>query len=210
MQQYILYIIDTETTGLDPSLHEIVELSAFRVSLEDESKNEQKTWLIQAKNKDSISDEALKINGHKKEDILHLSQHGKDNYLPPDKAIEQIEQWIAEDDMSALDRVFVGQNPLFDFNMMEALWKRENAKDTFPFKTGHNKLIVDTKQIAMFIDIAIGVKRERYNLESLVKDFGVKKEKAHRADGDVRMTKDLILTQINGLKESALKNFKKD
>lgn len=191
MEEYILYVIDTETTGLEVGKNEIIELSALRFYLNNPDTIEQKTWLIRALNASTISDEALAICGHKREDILHQTQFGRDNYIHPKDFVYKFDTWISSDDMSSHDRVFCGQNPLFDFNHMYAIWEANNSRDTFPFLTGGDALIQDTKSIALFIDILLGKKRERYNLGSLIKSFGIKKEKAHRADADVRMTKDL-------------------
>jgi DNA polymerase III alpha subunit (gram-positive type) len=47
-------------------------------------------------------------------------------------------------------------------------------------------------QLARLIDVCTGKKRARYGLVALVQDFGVTKATAHRADGDVKMTKELF------------------
>jgi len=210
---YVIYVSDVESTGLNKENNEIIELSMLRLFLDGSKDDEQKTWLLKALKPETIEDEALKINGHKREDILCLSEFGKENYLHPEVVLPQIENWIAEDDMTSSDRVLGGQNVLFDFEMMECTWKRFNSIDTFPFQLGHNKLTVDTKQLALFIDIIAGKRRKFYNLGSLVKDYGIKKEKAHRADADVRMTKDLLLKQIEPfikiIKEGKLDIFPK-
>lgn len=204
-QQYILYVQDTETTGLIAGIHEIIELSLLRVK--PDGSYDQRTWLLKATNSETIQDDALSKNGHKKEDILWQTKFGKENYKLPQDVIFEIEAWINEDGMSAHDRVFAGQNPMFDFEHMVALWTRLKAIDTFPFLTGHNKLIVDTKQLALFIDICLGKKREKYNLTSLVKAFGVKKGTAHRADEDTRMTTDLLIKMIEGIRPAVLASF---
>lgn len=200
-QEYIIYVIDTETTGLDNKLHDIIEMSMYRIYLNKgaEQEGEQKTWLIKAARPENIQADALAKNGHKKEDILCQTDYGKENYKSIESVIEEVEEWISKDGMSSHDRVFAGQNPLFDFSHMEETWKRNNSIDTFPFLTGANKLIIDTKHIALFFDICLGQKRDRYNLGSLVKSFGVKKGKAHRADEDTRMTKDLLFVFINAI-----------
>lgn len=202
MEQYIIYVIDTETTGLDPLRNEIIELSAFRFSLDKEFKGEQKTWLVKAKNIETIEDEALKVSGHKREDIINSP-----DYIEPAVFAEEFELWVGEDDMSAHDRVFGAQNASFDFGMMEATWKRLGITDTFPFLTGGKAKVLDTKQITLLIDVLVGKKRDRYNLSSLVDAFGVKKGKAHRADEDTRMTKDLLVKMIDGLRDAAKEKF---
>ena len=203
-----MYVCDTETTGLIPDEHEVIELSLFRVFLDDHTKDEQKTWLLRALKPGTIQDEALLMNGHKREDILHLSKYGREAYIHPSQVLPEIENWIAEDDMSVHDRVLAGQNVAFDYNHMSALWKSQQAEDTFPFTVGHNKLLVDTKLIAILIDLCVGKKRDKYNLGALVKAFGVKRGKAHRADEDTRMTKDLLMTQLDGIRKAAEDAFK--
>ena len=193
MDNYIIYVQDTETTGLIPGQHEIIELSMLRFCFgENDFEPEQKTWLMRALNPESIRDDALAVNGHKKEDILWQTPYGRENYKKPSDVIIEIEDWILEDKMSSYDRVFAGQNPMFDFEHMVALWKNCNSIDTFPFLTDFNKRIINTIELALFFDICIGRKREKYGLNSLVKDFGIKKEKSHRADSDTRMTKELL------------------
>lgn len=209
MNEYVIYVQDTETTGFEPGIHEVIELSLLRLSrIEGGWAEEQKTWLLKALKPDTIQDDALSKNGHKKEDILCQTQYGKENYKLPSDVILDIEDWVAQDKMSAHDRVFAGQNPLFDFNHMVALWDSCDAADTFPWVTGHNKLLVDAKQIALFFDICMGRKRERYNLSSLVKSYGVKKGKAHRADEDTRMTKDLLVKYIDAVLPCVKEKFK--
>lgn len=208
MEQYIIYVQDTETTGLEPGINEIIELSFIRLVFKgDDFDSDQKTWLIKANKADTIQDDALAINGHKKEDILWQTVYGKENYKRPEDAIVDIEDWIAEDKMSTHDRVFAGQNPMFDFNHMIALWKSCNAEDTFPFLTGHNRRMVDTKELALFIDICLGKKRDKYSLGNLIKAYGVKKGKSHRADEDTRMTKDLLVKFIEAVRPTIKEKF---
>lgn len=195
---YIIYVVDCETTGLDHNENDVIEVSFWRLS-----DDEQKTWLLKALTPATISDQALKKNGHKRDDITWKTTFGKENYLEPRDVICDIESWIMQDEAEVDQRVFLGQNPEFDIKFLRKLWEKCESKDTFPF--GH--FVIDTIQIARLIDLCTGKRRKFYNLSQLVKDFGVTKGKAHRASEDVKMTRELFLKQFEPIKEFIAKTF---
>lgn len=127
------------------------------------------------------------------DDLLLKTKQGKEKYLEQEKVIADIENWMSDDSSTVDDRILIGQNPTFDKNFLEQLWKNNNAMDTFPF----GRKIIDTIQVALLLDLITDNKRKAYNLTSLAKDFEVKLEKAHRADADTRMTKDIWLKQFD-------------
>lgn len=192
---YVEYVCDVETTGTDPEKHDIIEVCFWRLG-----DPEAKTWWMTPLSPENIEDEALKINKHLREDILHQTDEGKERYKHPSEVLPEIEMWLMEDGAAAEERVFIGQNPMFDYNFLLALWKKMEAEKDFPFGywipnrdgTERNQgYIMDTMQLARLIDVCTGKKRARYGLGALVKDFGVTRATAHRADGDVKMTKEL-------------------
>ncbi len=213
---YIIYVCDTETTGLDNTLNEVIEVSFLRVYLnfsDDGSiktSEDQKTWCIKAYNAQSIQDDALKINGHKREDILHQSKFGQENYLEAKDVIAQIELWMLDDFHSSLDRIFAGQNPMFDIGFLQKLWKEHSTIESFPFAIQNGNRVLDTKQLAILTDVCLGQRREKYNLTSLAKDFGITRRKAHRAEDDTRMTADLLIKFISAMRPSIVQNLKKE
>jgi DNA polymerase III epsilon subunit-like protein len=193
---YVEYVIDTETTGTDPNKHDIIEVCFWRIG-----DPESKTWCLSPLSAANIEDKALQINGHKKEDILHKTAAGKEKYLHPSQVLPDIEMWLMADGAAAEDRIFIGQNPEFDHSFLLKLWERSGDIDNFPFGywidnqdgTKRNvSMILDTIDLVRIIDVCTGKHRGRYNLGSLVKSFGITKAQAHRADGDVKMTKDLF------------------
>lgn len=207
--KYIVYVCDVETSGLNAEVHDVVEASMCRLKIAKDGKHEreQKTWLVKALNPASIEDEALAVSGHKREDVTHFSKFGKENYkLAPD-VVAEIEAWVAEDDVSAIDRIFAGQNPMFDVGFLQALWKKVGCEKTFPFALEKGNRVIDTRQIAILIDLCTGRRRQYYNLSSLVKAFGVKKGKAHQAAEDVRMTTDLLLAYLEPLMSLIVEKF---
>lgn len=185
---YSFYIGDVETTGLSLGDSEIIELSLIR--LNDEA---QKTWLLKATKPDKIDLGALRVNGHKYDDITHKSKFGKDNYKEPSQVIVEIENWLLEDNVSTINRILCGQNVAFDHYMMQWLWKDNNATDSFPF----SRRMLDTMQIEMFMDLANNSSlKEGYSLANLAKKYGVKNEKAHSAAADTLATKEILKKQI--------------
>jgi len=183
-----IYFADTETTGLLDS-NEIIELSLYRWS-----DNAQRTWCLKPKRHDNISTDALRVNGHRLEDITHKTKFGQETYLEPSRVVAEVEVWMLSDGLSSDDRVLCGQNVKFDLGMLERLWKQENCHDTFPF--GPRPFLLDTREIALFLDLAHGERSQYYNLASLIKKYGIKNSKAHTAESDTLATKELFVAQL--------------
>lgn len=190
---YVIYVADVETTGLDDRSNDIIEVSLHR--LKDDV---QKTWCIKPINPNAIDSEALRINGHKLEDILHQTKAGKDRYLDPVKVMVEIENWMMEDEVPATQRVLAGQNIGFDRNFLEQHWIKCDSKDSFPF----GRRFMDTMGIEFFLDFCRGTTADGYSLNNLIKKYGVKNEKAHTAEADVKATKEVLLKQIDAFRKA--------
>lgn len=190
--EYTLYITDVETTGLDSRIHDIIEMSLLRLS-----DNIQKTWRLKPLNPDAAEAAALRINGHKLEDLKHLTKFGRETYRDPNEVLVEVENWIQEDGTPSEKRILVGQNIPFDKDALEQLWKKCNAKDTYPF----GRRMLDTMQIEFFLDLCKGSMAEGYSLSNLVKKYGVKNEKAHTAEADVKATREVFDKQIEFFKK---------
>lgn len=189
---YVLYVADVETTGLDSRLNDVIELSLHRMT-----DNVQKTWQLKPRADAVIDAIALRINGHKLEDITHQTKFGRDTYRDPAAVLVEIENWMAEDGVPTEQRVLVGQNINFDKDMFEQLWIKCNQKDTFPF----GRRIIDTMQIQFFLDWCKGEMMEGYSLANLIKKYGVKNDKAHTAEADVKATKEVFEHQVEFFKK---------
>jgi DNA polymerase III epsilon subunit-like protein len=209
---YPLYFIDTETTGLDPTKNDIIEICFWR-----EGEENSKTWHLKPVNPENIEDEALAINGHKKEDLLHKTQYGRDTYRDPAIVIPEIEAWLMEDCGASEDRIIVGHNPKFDYDFMIQCWEKQKSLESFPFgyltedrsgKKQNRSTLFDTIDLVKIVDICNSKRRKAYNLSACVKAFGITKAQAHRADGDVKMTKDLFEKIIEPLKAIFCDKFK--
>jgi DNA polymerase III epsilon subunit-like protein len=187
-----LYVVDTETTGLDPVTNEPVEISVYRLS-----NDAQKTWWLKPLNFESISTDALRINGHKLEDLQGHTKEGREKYGVPAKALVDIENWLMEDGVSSGDRILVGQNIAFDKAMLLSLWKKCNSPGTFPF---NEKYSLDTMGIEFFSDYCREEIATGYSLSAMAKKHGIKNEKAHSAADDVRATVALFRKQVESFR----------
>jgi DNA polymerase III alpha subunit (gram-positive type) len=187
-----IYICDTETTGLDYVDNCPIEISIIRFST-----GQQKTWKLKALNEDKINLGSLKINGHKLEDITNQTKFGKETYLDPKSVIIDIENWLMEDNLSLEERVIAGHNVDFDKNMLKFLWKKLDSIDSFPF--GRRSL--DTFQIEFFLDYVNNNLKDSYSLASLLKNYGIKNEKAHSAEADTKATHKLLEKQFANYKK---------
>lgn len=188
-----MYVTDTETTGLISHINDIIELSLYRLN-----DNTQKTWFVKPINIDAIDLGALRVNGHKIEDLRLETKYGRDTYQDPMKTIIEIENWIAEDGAPTENRILCGHNVHFDKNMLEQFWIKCNSKDSYPLS---KKRTLDTMQIEFFLDLCKGSMAEGYSLFNLTKKYGVKNEKAHSAASDTKTTKEILEKQIEIFKK---------
>lgn len=189
MNKYELYAIDTETNGLSPVDHSPIEISIIRIST-----NEQRTWLLKPIDVEKTQPDALRINGHKLEDLKGLTKEGREKYIDPNKILIEIENWLLEDMSTAMSRLIVGHNSPFDRSMLIELWRKCNSSGTFPFNNRHS---MDTMQIELVSDLVKGAFSETgYSLNSLCKKYGIVNSKAHSASADILATTELFKKQI--------------
>lgn len=193
MKKYVFYGIDCETTGFATSC-DVIELSLYRLS--DDA---QQTWLLKPLNIESIQPDALRVNGHKLEDLKHQTKYGIESYKDPNKIIVEIENWLAEDDSTAANRCLIGHNVPFDKDMIINLWNKCNASDSFPF----GRRYLDTMQIALMTDFIQNSIDENhsldvgYSLHQLSKKYSIKNEKEHSAAADIKCTIEIFKKQID-------------
>lgn len=191
---YVIYVADVETTGLDSRVGDVIELSLYR--LRDDV---QKTWCIKPFNPDNIDPDSLRINGHKREDLLHHTKEGRELYQDPNKVIVEVENWVMEDGAPTANRILAGQNIGFDVDFLEQHWIKGQVRDSFPFSV---KRMLDTMQLEFFMDLCKGKMAEGYSLKNLTAKYGLKNEKAHTAAADTKVTKEVLLKQIEVFKKA--------
>jgi len=105
-----MIVVDVETTGLDCKKNSIIEIGALDLF------NPENRFFIdcQAKPHSEISDFALKINGHTKEDIYSSSKPSQN------KAILSFDNWLR----NIPEITLIGENPKFDLDFIaQAYWE---------------------------------------------------------------------------------------
>jgi DNA polymerase III epsilon subunit-like protein len=192
---FSFYVVDIETTGLDSHKHDVIELSIARMGAEGETA--QRTWCLKPLTPDTIDPGALRVNGHKLEDLLHKTKEGRERYQDAAKVAVEIENWLAEDGLPAEKRFLIGQNVSFDRDRLEQLWIKLESKDSFPF----GRRYMDTMVVELFLDYCKGQFAEGYSLSNLVKKYGVTNTKAHTAAADVKATKEVFEKQVEEMKK---------
>ena len=194
MGKLIAYVVDTETTSLDATKGDIIEISLLRTS-----DMQQKTWNMKPAKPDNIQDAALKVNGISKDDLLWKTAAGKSKYRLVHEVLPEIENWVADDGCKIYDSVLVGQNISFDQGFLLSCWGNAECMDSYPFSKYGNT--IDTKGLALFFDWINGENNERYSLSALIKKYGLEKRSAHNAADDVLMTHQLFMHFVNMVKK---------
>jgi len=197
---FSFYVIDIETTGLDSHRHDVIELSIHRLGMGGEEA--QKTWCLKPLTPDTMDPVALRINGHKADDLLHRTKEGRERYQEAAQVIIEVENWLAEDGMPAEKRFLIGQNVAFDRERLEQLWVKLNSRDSFPF----GRRYMDTMVVELFLDYCKGQFADAYNLGTLVKKYGITNSKAHTAAADTLATKQVFEKQVEFFKKILLKS----
>lgn len=166
----ILTVLDTETTGLDRDIHEIIQIATISYVVSGEGdrfvtkKFEKK---INPQQLHTASEKALEINGFSLEEW-----NGSPN---ADEVMLEVKEIIEGSD------ILVGQNLIFDLNFIHEICHRnEIDPPNFP-------PYIDTKSIADRLVRANWLQRS--GMDYLVEHYGVKVEgRAHTALVDCERT----------------------
>ena len=194
---FVIYGVDTETTGVSTHKgHSPIEISLIRFASEN-SPEEQKTWFLQPASFENIEVAALKVNGHKLEDLKHQTEEGRKKYHKPSEVLVEIENWVTEDGLLGDQRYLVGHNVNFDANMLQYLWHTQESLDSYPF----GRRVLDTMMIEFFLDWSADKVAPGYRLQDLTKKYGVTNSKAHSADADTRAMKEVFEKQRDFFKK---------
>ncbi|MEK7587031.1 MAG: 3'-5' exonuclease [Patescibacteria group bacterium] len=173
MKKHNLAFIDLETTGLDPMVHEIIEIGgivARQISRAGRGAKleivEEFEFKIKPEHLELAEPEALRINGYNEMEWL----------FAPDlkKVLETVSGKLK-------DSVMVAQNVTFDWSFLNQAFKKTGLKNPMHY----HKLDLISLAFAKLYD---NERLERFSLQALSEHFGIKNEKAHTALADIRVT----------------------
>jgi len=166
----IFTVVDTETTGLNPSKHEIIEVAFISYIVDGEGNEYVLNKLEQKIKPEAIhlaSEKALEINGYSKEkwkDAVEFSA-----------VLPKLEKVFAESDF------LIGQNLIFDMRFLAKMCERSGI-DEIKFPP-----YVDTKALADVLKEKGVLKRTR--MDYLCEHYNVTWEgRAHTALADCERT----------------------
>lgn len=161
------YVLDTETTGLNTSFHEIIELSIIRA--EDRV---QFSRNIKAEFPQNASFEALQITGKTQADL----KYGE----PRDLIVKQAMAFFEEDGLTPNHRCIVAHNAPFDRRFLHSMW--EKSQMNFPAV-----MWLDTMALARAYAKKEGIVKPKLRLPDVVAMIGSKRVTGeHNAKDDAR------------------------
>jgi DNA polymerase III epsilon subunit-like protein len=167
------YIVDTETTGLKAGYHEVIQISIIRYS-----DRFQRTLNIKAEFPFRASKEALQITGKS----IHDIQKG----IGKPEAVEELENFLSEDQKTSGHRCIVAHNAVFDRRMLHAMWQSLGRK--FPAD-----LWLCTKEFTRKFAKKRGIEKPKLTLAASLELTGiVSKRGAHNAVIDTLNTTNLF------------------
>ena len=191
LKDFTFYGCDVETTSLDHTKGDIIEISFYRLN-----DDVQKTWYLRAVNVDNIETGALEVNSHLYEEITWQTKEGKLKYKDPKKALIEIDKFFMEDNSTSDTRFIIGHNiTIFDIPYIKEMYKRYDMSDSYPFGIH----FFDTMQLQKYEDMKAGFfNQDGYSLATTIKRHGVKNDKAHSALADTKATVETFLKMILG------------
>ncbi len=175
-----ILFLDTETTGLIPGYHDIIQIAGI-IEEDDNIVDEFKIKLrpFHLKN---IDDESLGINGFTKEELFFFPD--------PEHGIERLiiilAPYMVEEDV-----LFAGQKTFFDLFFLQALFRKSEheKRKTFDIMTRAHNATMDLKTLTL-LAILQGHKIKSNSLEDVCEYLGVKNEKPHDALSDLYATRE--------------------
>jgi DNA polymerase III alpha subunit (gram-positive type) len=169
MREKRLAFIDVETTGMNPLIHEVIEIGCLIAKLNEQGIYEElESFEIKVKPEhiETAEQEALRVNRYDEANWV-FAHTQKEAFTQLAKKCEAC--------------VLVAQNTPFDYSFLLAGFMRNEIKDPFFFAK------LDTISLA-YLRFRKDPEMTSFSLKSLCEKYGIKNEKAHNALADIRAT----------------------
>ena len=173
-----LLFIDTETTGLDETKHELLEVAAIRTTPDGLSVLQTYTAKIKPRNIAAAETKALQINGYVE------SEWTDDKCVPRDVLAQTLQ-------VMARDTVLVGQNVSFDEKFLAVLFREVGI----PAPWGYHKIDTVTLAWPFFLKTPL----EGLSLSKLATYLNVKEIPTHRALADAEVCRQVYIALMSRL-----------
>lgn len=176
-----VFYFDVETTGTDPKVNEIIQLSGM-IEVNGKIK-ERFNFLLQPTDWDNIVPEALEVTGISKKDLKKFPK--------PKEAYEKLLKLLGKhcDKYDRNDKFyFAGYNIKFDIDFLYNFFLRQDDKY---FGSWFNWRAVDPLAILYYMDYMGMIKLENYKLGTACEHFGIEIN-AHDAESDIMATRKLL------------------
>lgn len=171
MKSHNLAFIDTETTGTDPEVHEIIELAVIIArQVERPGKGpsleiiEECEWKIKPQHIEKADEQALRVNGYNEVDWMFA--------VDRKKAMEE----FAKKTQSA---IFISHNLVFDYVFVMKAFEETGVQNIMHY----GKLDTISMALARLYDAP---QADKFSLRALCELLKVENSKAHTALADTR------------------------
>lgn len=175
--------IDVETTGLDPSKHEIIQIAVIPVDYRFEPDPDLKPFCITMRpNKiANISDEALRVNGLSRQEILHAP-------LTQDQGLQMFYDWYGTLGIRDNKQIMpLGQNYAFDRGFLQEWMGMDNYSHHFHYHFRDSMLAAQFLNDKAFMH-GDTIPFPHVGLGQLAKRVGLEHPNAHSALADALMS----------------------
>lgn len=187
-------VVDTETTGLDPHNHILIQLAA---AVLDEKMNIIETFCVDVKGEGDFpfSTEALDVTGFS----LKRIENGEE----PEKVCDDFILFIKNNFENK--PIMVGQFYPFDFAVINSFFGKCGKSEEWLSLTGNE--FIDTKALVLTANLQAELREEKlpFPVTSLSKPGGLKEKfgfeefQAHDALGDVLATREVLIRLLDYL-----------
>ncbi len=182
MKTHNLAFIDTETTGTDPNLHEIIELAVIickQTPREGRGPKleilEECEWKIKMEHPEKAEEQALRVNGYNEVDWMFA--------IDRKKAMQE----FAKKTESCS---FVSHNLVFDYSFIQKAFEETQVENRMHYAK------LDTISMA-FARLYDAPQADKFSLRALCELLKVENSKAHTALADTRALVEVYRKMMN-------------